>query len=353
MTKDFYGRKNPADEFADKTVLITGGTGTVGLACLKRLLSYPVKEIRIFSRDESKQYDMQNTYSDKRISYFLGDLKDRESILYALSGSSIVFHTAALKQVPLCERNPLEAVKTNILGTDHLLSAADICNVEKLIYLSSDKAVDPTCTMGLTKKLEEIMCVSKSQYLSPLICGVRFGNVLFSKGSVIPLFIDQISRGRKITVTDPKMTRFIMSIDEAVDLVLYASLYGKSGQIYVKKCRTCRIGDLVEAISFVFSDIYTGSEIIGVRKNEKYHEVMLTAEETRHIVEENDDFIGIDYTVPPDPSKGREEYNSGTEKLLSVEELKSLLLESKFLKENLVQIIQFKQLNTKELVQTV
>lgn len=328
MINGFEGQEELKEKLREKTIFISGGTGSVGQAVLKRLLGYAVSEIRIFSRDESKQYAMQHTFFDERISYFLGDLKDKESLMYAMDGVDIVIHTAALKQVPLCELNPLEAVKTNIMGTDNLISVAASCKVSKIIYLSSDKAVNPSCTMGLTKKLEETICISKSQNLSPVICGVRFGNILFSKGSVIPVFVNQINLGQKVTITDPGMTRFIMSIDEAVDLVLYALLHGKSGELYVKRCNTCSVDSLVQAISRIYSEKYQGSKIIGIRKNEKLHETLIAEEEIPLVDAKDPVFLCINYFMTPNTGdNAMKEYSSNSEEGLGVEELKELLLE--------------------------
>ena len=237
--------------FKDKTLMITGGTGSFGNAVLNRFLNTDIKEIRIFSRDEKKQDDMRHSYNSDKIKYYIGNVRDLSSIKNALYGVDYVFHAAALKQVPSCEFFPVEAVKTNVLGTDNVLTASIECGVKKVICLSTDKAAYPVNAMGTSKAMMEKVFVAKSRTVSPdktLICGTRYGNVMCSRGSVIPLFIEQIKAGKPLTVTDPTMTRFIMSLEEAVELVIFAFQHAESGDIMVQKAPACTIGVLAQAV---------------------------------------------------------------------------------------------------------
>ncbi|MEA4896444.1 MAG: polysaccharide biosynthesis protein [Oscillospiraceae bacterium] len=273
--------------FSNKTLLITGGTGSFGGAVLKRFLPTDIAEIRIFSRDEKKQDDMRYEYRDKypqyagKIKYYIGDVRDLACVKSAMHGVDYIFHAAALKQVPSCEFFPLEAVKTNVLGTDNVLTAAIDAGVKKVICLSTDKAAYPINAMGTSKAMMEKIIIAKSRTVSPdktLICCTRYGNVMCSRGSVIPLFIERIKAGQPLTITDPTMTRFIMSLDEAVDLVLFAFENACSGDILVQKAPACTIGDLAQAVSDLFGGKHE-IQTIGIRHGEKMYETLLTNEE--------------------------------------------------------------------------
>jgi len=267
--------------FANKILLITGGTGTFGHAVLKRFIDTDIKEIRIFSRDEKKQDEMRNKLKDPKVKFYIGDVRNYDSILAAMKNVNLVFQAAALKQVPSCEFFPLEAVRTNTLGTENVMNAALACNVKNVITLSTDKAVYPINAMGMSKALMEKMMIAKARTqggLSTIFCGTRYGNVMGSRGSVIPLFIQQVLSGEPISITDPNMTRFMMSIDDAVDLVVYAFQHGKPGDIFVQKAPAATIETLANAINRLFN---TKSEIkiIGTRHGEKLYETLLTREE--------------------------------------------------------------------------
>ena len=254
--------------FSGKSLLITGGTGSFGNAVLTRFLSTDIGEIRVFSRDEKKQHDMRMLYRDDRIRFYIGDVRDPGSIRNAIHGVDFIFHAAALKQVPTCEFFPLEAVKTNIIGTDNVLNCAIDFGVKKVICLSTDKAAYPINAMGISKAMMEKVFVAKSRTVSPektLICGTRYGNVMASRGSVIPLFVEQIRTGRPITVTNPEMTRFLMSLEEAVELVVFAFQHAQAGDIMVQKSPACTIGDLAKAVKELFyADLF--SPIIDLEK---------------------------------------------------------------------------------------
>jgi len=324
--------------FTDKTLLITGGTGSFGNVVLERFLDSKVKEIRVFSRDEKKQDDMRRHYQNEKIKYYLGDVRDIESIRNAMYGVDYVFHAAALKQVPSCEFFPIEAVKTNVLGTDNVLTAAIECSVRRVICLSTDKAAYPVNAMGISKAMMEKTLIAKSRTVSSdrtTICGTRYGNVMASRGSVIPLFVEQIKHGKPLTVTDPKMTRFMMSLDEAVELVLYAFKNAESGDIMVQKAPSCYIGDLAQAIKEIFQ-VDNRIEVIGHRHGEKLYEVLLTKEEAARAID-----MGAYYRIPADNRNlnyGKyleqgshqislaSEYNSDNTQILTVEQLKDKLL---------------------------
>lgn len=330
--------------FKDKTLLITGGTGSFGNVVLKKFLNSDLKEIRIFSRDEKKQDDMRRYYENDKIKFYLGDVRDMSSIRNAMYGVDYVFHAAALKQVPSCEFFPIEAVKTNILGTENVLTAAIEAGIKKVICLSTDKAAYPVNAMGISKAMMEKTFVAKSRTVDPeqtLICGTRYGNVMASRGSVIPVFIEQIKNGLPLTITDPKMTRFIMSLEEAVDLVLYAFENGNTGDILVQKSPSTYIGDLAQALLELFN-ADNEVEIMGSRHGEKNYEVLLTKEEAAKAVDQ-----GEFYSVPADNrdldySKYLEEgshtisltdeYNSNNTNILSVEEIKDKLLTLDYIK---------------------
>lgn len=324
--------------FKDKTLLITGGTGSFGNAVMKRFLNTDIKEIRIFSRDEKKQDDMRKKYKSDKLKFYIGDVRDLTSVKNAMHGVDFIFHAAALKQVPSCEFFPLEAVKTNIIGTDNVLTAAIEYGVKKVICLSTDKAAYPINAMGISKAMMEKVFVAKSRTVNPertLICGTRYGNVMASRGSVIPLFIEQIKNGQPLTVTDPNMTRFLMSLEEAVELVVFAFQNAQAGDIMVQKSPASTIGDLAQAVKELF-DANNEIKIIGTRHGEKRYETLLTKEE--FIVAED---LGGFFRVPADQRdlnydkyfvEGNkklskvEEYNSDNTQILTVEEIKEKLL---------------------------
>lgn len=333
--------------FRDKILLITGGTGSFGNAVLKRFLNTDIKEIRIFSRDEKKQDDMRKLYKNDKIKFYIGDVRDLASVKNAMHGVDYIFHAAALKQVPSCEFFPLEAVKTNVLGTDNVLTAAIEYGVKKVICLSTDKAAYPINAMGISKAMMEKVFIAKSRTVSPdktVICGTRYGNVMASRGSVIPLFIEQIKSGQPLTVTNPDMTRFLMSLDEAVELVVFAFKNGHSGDILVQKSPASTIGDLARAVKELF---HADNEIkiIGTRHGEKLYETLLTKEEYLHAQD-----LGDFFRVPADKRdlnydkyfvegneklSTEEEYNSQNTQILSVEQIKEKLLKLDYIKEEL------------------
>ena len=281
--------------FKNKTLLITGGTGSFGNAVLNKFIDSNINEIRIFSRDEKKQDDMRRKFQNDKIKYFIGDVRDESSIDQAMKGVDFVFHAAALKQVPSCEFYPMEAVKTNIIGTENMLNSAIKNNVEKVICLSTDKAVYPINAMGVSKSLMEKIFVAKSRVSSKIkIIGTRYGNVMASRGSVIPLFYDQIKDNKPITITDPKMTRFMMSLDNAVELVLYAFQNGNTGDIFVQKAPSTTIGELAETMKTIYNS-KTKIKTIGIRHGEKIHETLLSQEE--RIVSED---LGNYFRIPAD-----------------------------------------------------
>lgn len=288
--------------FKDKTLLITGGTGSFGNAVLRRFLDTDIKEIRIFSRDEKKQDDMRHEYQVRypevahKIKFYIGDVRSLESCRGVMHGVDYIFHAAALKQVPSCEFFPMEAVKTNVIGTDNVLTAAIEAGVGAVICLSTDKAAYPINAMGITKAIEEKVAVAKSRYSGKTkICCTRYGNVMCSRGSVIPLWIEQIRSGNPITLTEPSMTRFIMSLDEAVDLVLFAFEHGQNGDILVQKAPACTIGTQAEAVCELFGGRREDIKVIGIRHGEKMYETLLTNEECAKAED-----LGNFYRVPAD-----------------------------------------------------
>lgn len=333
--------------FKGKTLLITGGTGSFGNAVMKRFLDTEIKEIRIFSRDEKKQDDMRKVYNNDKLKFYLGDVRDIASLKNAMHGVDFIFHAAALKQVPSCEFFPLEAVKTNVIGTDNVLTAAIEAGVKKVICLSTDKAAYPINAMGISKAMMEKVFVAKSKTVDSdktLICGTRYGNVMASRGSVIPLFIDQIKAGRPLTVTNPQMTRFLMSLDEAVELVLYAFENAKAGDIMVQKSPASTVGDLAQALKELFG-VDNPIRIIGTRHGEKQYETLLTKEE--YVVAKD---MGDFYRVPADQRdlnydkyfvEGSEqltaidEYNSNNTNQLSVSQIKEKLLQLDYVQDEL------------------
>lgn len=279
----------------NKTVLITGGTGSFGNAVVRRFLRSDVHEIRIFSRDEKKQDDMRAQFADKRLKFYLGDVRHHGSVVEAMKGTNLVFHAAALKQVPSCEFHPMEAVRTNVLGAENVIAAAIECGVERLIALSTDKAVYPINAMGQSKALMEKIVVARSRSAGDtVLCATRYGNVMASRGSVIPLFIRQLQQGKDITVTDPTMTRFLMSLDESVDLVLFAYANGEQGDIFVQKAPASTVEVLAQALQRIFGG-NSAVKIIGTRHGEKLYETLVAREEMSRA-----DDLGAYYRVPAD-----------------------------------------------------
>ena len=337
--------------FKDKTLLITGGTGSFGNAVLNRFLSSDISEIRVFSRDEKKQDDMRHEFQAKmpeasdKIKFFIGDVRVLASVKKAMHGVDYIFHAAALKQVPSCEFFPMEAVRTNVFGTDNVLTAAIDEGVKSVICLSTDKAAYPVNAMGITKALEERVAVAKSRNTTTTkICCTRYGNVMCSRGSVIPLWIDQIRAGNPITITEPSMTRFVMSLDEAVDLVLFAFEHGVNGDILVQKAPACTIETLAKAVTGLFNP-ETEIKVIGIRHGEKMYETLLTNEECANAVDMSDfyrvpsDNRGLNYDKffkDGDVERNTlSEFNSNNTELLTVEQVKEKLLSLAYIREEL------------------
>ena len=330
-------------KFSNSTLLITGGTGSFGNAVLKRFLSTDIKEIRIFSRDEKKQDDMRQFYKNSKIKYYIGDVRNFESINSAMKGVDYVFQAAALKQVPSCEFFPVEAVRTNVLGCENVLNAAIANNVKKAIVLSTDKAVYPINAMGMSKALSEKVMVAKSRIdTETILCGTRYGNVMASRGSVIPLFIEQIKKGEPITITDPNMTRYMMTLDDAVDLVLFAFENGNPGDIFVQKSPAATIEVLATALLELYKK-KNPVKVIGTRHGEKLYETLVNREEMVKAID-----MGEFYRIPADNRdlnynrffiegeteiSQMEEYNSHNTRRMSVEETKQLLLKLDFIRE--------------------
>lgn len=339
-------------QFKDKILLITGGTGSFGNAVLNRFLETDIKEIRVFSRDELKQDNMRHEYQAKypdvfyKLKFYIGDVRDINSIKNAMYGVDYVYHAAALKQVPSCEFFPIEAVKTNVLGTENVLTAAIECGVKRVVCLSTDKAAYPVNAMGTSKAMMEKVIVAKSRTVDPkktsIMC-TRYGNVLASRGSVVPLFINQIKEGNPLTLTEPSMTRFVMTLEEAVDLVLFAFENGESGDIFVQKAPACTIEILAKAVKELFK-ADNEIKVIGIRHGEKMYETLLTDEECANAID-----LGNFYRVPADKrdlnydkyfvegiEKNRlTQFNSNNTKLMNVEEVKNKLLEVKLVQEEL------------------
>lgn len=338
--------------FKNKTLLITGGTGSFGNAVLNRFLKTDIGEIRIFSRDEKKQDDMRHEFQAKmpevadKIKFYIGDVRDLESCRGAMHGVDYIFHAAALKQVPSCEFFPMEAVRTNVIGTDNVLTAAIEAGVEAVICLSTDKAAYPINAMGITKAIEEKVAVAKSRNSGKTkICCTRYGNVMCSRGSVIPLWIEQIKAGNPITVTEPSMTRFIMSLDEAVDLVLFAFEHGENGDLLIQKAPACTIGTQAEAVCELFGGKKEDIKVIGIRHGEKMYETLLTNEECAKAVD-----MGNFYRVPADNrglnydkyfKDGDEnrntltEFNSNNTEILDVEQTKAKIVALEYIQDEL------------------
>ena len=341
--------------FTNKTLMITGGTGSFGNAVLNRFLQTDIGEIRVFSRDEKKQDDMRHEFQTKmpevadKIKFYIGDVRSLQSVKEAMHGVDYIFHAAALKQVPSCEFFPMEAMRTNVIGTDNVLTAAIEEGVESVICLSTDKAAYPVNAMGISKAMEERVAVAKSRTTDKTkICCTRYGNVMCSRGSVIPLWIDQIKSGNPITITEPAMTRFIMSLDEAVDLVLFAFEHGENGDLLIQKAPACTIKTQAEAVCELFGGKSEDIKVIGIRHGEKMYETLLTNEECAKAID-----MGRFYRVPTDNrglnydkyfKDGDEkrntlsEFNSNNTKLLNVEETKAKIASLKYIQERLADI---------------
>lgn len=333
--------------FKDKSLLITGGTGSFGNAVLSRFLYSDLREIRIFSRDEKKQDDMRLKYRSKKLKFYIGDTRELSSIYEAMRDVDYVFHAAALKQVPSCEFYPMEAVRTNILGTENVINAALINKVKRVIVLSTDKAVYPINAMGISKAMAEKLTVAKSRGLSntdTIMCATRYGNVMTSRGSVIPLFIEQVLAGKPLTITDPKMTRFLMSLEESVDLVMHAFEHAQQGDIFVQKAPASTILDLANAIQSIFNG-KSEVQIIGTRHGEKLFETLVSREEMAHAID-----IGNFYRIPADVrdlnyskfySEGEKsiseaaDFTSHNARILNVDEVKKLLLSLTYVQDRL------------------
>jgi UDP-N-acetylglucosamine 4,6-dehydratase len=333
--------------FKNKILMITGGTGSFGKQVLKRFLSTDVEEIRIFSRDEKKQEDMRIAFNNPRLKFYIGDVRNYDSVHQAMKGVNFVFHAAALKQVPSCEFYPNEALRTNILGAENVMNAAIKCGAERVVLLSTDKAVYPINAMGLSKALMEKFMIARARMQlesETVLCATRYGNVMASRGSVIPLFISQILDGKNITVTDSNMTRFLMSLNDSVDLVLHAYKNGRQGDIFVQKAPACTIGDLAKALIEIFGGT-NSIQIIGTRHGEKLYESLVSREEMARV----EDMINY-YRIPADNrdlnyakyfSDGEREisdlddYTSHNTKRLTIDEVKNLLLELDYIKDRL------------------
>lgn len=336
--------------FNNKVLMITGGTGSFGNTVLKRFLNSDVKEIIVFSRDEKKQEDMRIALNNPKLKFYIGDVRDYNSISQAMVGVDYVFHAAALKQVPSCEFYPMEAVRTNIQGTENVLEAAIENNVKRVVLLSTDKAVYPINAMGISKAMAEKVLVAKSRIVrvgGPVMCATRYGNVMASRGSVIPLFVEKIKKELPLTVTDPNMTRFLMSLEDSVDLVIHAFEHGRQGDIFVQKAPSSTIGDLTEAIKQLF-DSAVSTKIIGTRHGEKLYESLVSREEMAkaddmgryyRIPADNRDLNYDKYILEGEPKLNYlDDYTSHNTTRLSVEEIKSLLLTLDFIKKSLEEV---------------
>lgn len=334
--------------FDNKILMITGGTGSFGQTVLRRFLDTNVREIRIFSRDEKKQEDMRIALNHPKLRFYVGDVRDKSSLRQAMKGVNFVFHAAALKQVPSCEFYPMEALLTNVMGTENVLVAATDAGVERVVALSTDKAVYPINAMGISKAMAEKVMVAKArlqQSGETVFCATRYGNVMASRGSVIPLFVSQLKDGRPLTVTDPNMTRFLMSLEDSVDLVLYALMHGQQGDIFVQKAPASSVGDLAQALKELFGRQGQQTHVIGTRHGEKLYESLISREEMLHAIN-----MGGYYRIPADNrdlnyakyfSEGEagisklDDYTSHNTKRLNIEEVKSLLLTLDYIKEEL------------------
>ncbi|HYW56832.1 MAG TPA: nucleoside-diphosphate sugar epimerase/dehydratase [Polaromonas sp.] len=333
--------------FDNKVLMITGGTGSFGHTVLKRFLSTGVREIRIFSRDEKKQEEMRIALNDSKLKFYIGDVRDHDSVSQAMKGVDYVFHAAALKQVPSCEFYPMEAVRTNVLGTENVMNAATSSGVKRVVVLSTDKAVYPINAMGISKALAEKLMVAKARTQrdhETVLCATRYGNVMASRGSVIPLFVSQLKDGKALTLTDPNMTRFLMSLEDSVDLVLYAFEHGKQGDLFVQKAPACTVGDLAKALKKIFTKD-NPIRVIGTRHGEKLYESLISREEMAKATD-----MGGYYRIPADNrdlnyaqyfSEGEErvshldDYTSHNTARLDVEQITQLLLKLDYIKEEL------------------
>lgn len=333
--------------FVNKTLMITGGTGSFGNAVLKRFLKKDVKEIRIFSRDEKKQEDMRIAFNNPKLKFYIGDVRNYDSISEAMKGVNYVFHAAALKQVPSCEFYPMEAVRTNVLGAENVMNAAIASNVERIIVLSTDKAVYPINAMGISKAMMEKLMVAKSRMRAhgeTVLCATRYGNVMASRGSVIPLFVSQLKEGKQLTITDPSMTRFLMSLEDSVDLVIHAFKHGEQGDIFVQKSPSSTIEVLAQAVSELFGK-GNAIRIIGTRHGEKLYESLVSREELAHakdmgqyyrIPADNRDLNYAKYSVEGETSIATfDDYTSHNTDRLNVDSVKTLLLKLDFIQEQL------------------
>jgi len=331
--------------FSGKVLLITGGTGSFGNAVLKRFLDSDLAEIRIFSRDEKKQDDMRKRYSSSKLKFYIGDVRDYQSILNATRGVDYIFHAAALKQVPSCEFHPMEAVKTNVLGTENVLEAAIQNKVQRIVCLSTDKAVYPINAMGISKAMMEKVMVAKSRNLegtNTVICGTRYGNVMASRGSVIPLFIDQVRAGKPLSITDPTMTRFMMTLADAVDLVLYAFEHGNNGDMFVQKAPAATVHILAQALTRLLGKTDYPIHIMGTRHGEKLYEALLSREEMACAEDRGDyfrvppDLRDLNYAKFVDSGEEKitqsEDYNSHNTQRLDVDGMEQLLLKLDFMR---------------------
>ncbi len=332
--------------FKDKVLLITGGTGSFGNVVLRRLLHTDVREIRIFSRDEKKQEDIRITLNHDKLRFYIGDVREEASISQAMKGVDYVFHAAALKQVPSCEFYPMEALRTNVIGTENVLTAATNAGVEKVVVLSTDKAVYPINAMGISKAMAEKVMVAKARLQKlgeTVFCATRYGNVMASRGSVIPLFVSQLKSGLALTVTDPNMTRFLMSLQDSLDLVLYAFSHGQQGDIFVQKAPAGTVGNLAQALKELFNAEDRETRVIGTRHGEKLYESLISREEMAHAID-----MGGYYRIPADNrdlnyakyfSEGEvdisklDDYTSHNTRRLGVEEIKSLLMSLDYIKD--------------------
>ncbi|MBU3090138.1 polysaccharide biosynthesis protein [Clostridium gasigenes] len=333
--------------FKDKILLITGGTGSFGNAVLERFINTGIKEIRVFSRDEKKQDDMRRVIKSDKVKYYIGDVRDLDSLDYAMKGVNYVFHAAALKQVPSCEFYPMEAVKTNVNGSDNVFKSALNNNVENVILLSTDKAVYPVNAMGISKAMAEKAMIARARTAAEgetVFCGTRYGNVMASRGSVIPLFVDLMREGKDLTVTDPNMTRYMMSLEESVDLVLYAFEHGQQGDIFVQKAPACTVLELATALKELFNS-KVGIKVIGARHGEKAYETLLTKEEFVKAEDRGNYFRipsdnrGLNYakyfTEGNEEITYQEEYNSDNTNRVNVEQVKEMLLKLSYIQEEL------------------
>lgn len=331
--------------FDDKVLMITGGTGSFGNTVLKRFLNTGVREIRIFSRDEKKQEDMRVALANDKVKFYIGDVRDYQSLVSAMTGVDYIFHAAALKQVPSCEFYPMEAVKTNVNGTENVLNAAIACNVKRVVVLSTDKAVYPINAMGISKAMAEKLMVAKSRMIpenGPVICATRYGNVMASRGSVIPLFVGQLKSGEALTVTDPEMTRFLMSLEDSVDLVLHAFEHGQQGDIFIQKAPSSTVGDLAIAVKELLGS-NASIKIIGTRHGEKLYESLVSREEMAksqdmgryyRIPADNRDLNYKKYFVEGEQKiSEQDDYTSHNTERLDIDGIKEVLLKLDYMQE--------------------